>query len=229
MINHDALVSGEIDLYPEYTGTALTTILKLKPIKDPARVMHIVRREYMKKFQIAWLNPFGFNNSYALTVRQADAKDNLWARISDLAHVASRLRAGWTAEFAERQDGYPGLQKCYGFSFGTVTDLDPAIMYRAISSNEVDVICAFTTDPRMRSYHLKPLIDDKHFFPPYYAAPVVRQETLDRHPELVKALGALDGVLDNATMQRLNYEVDEKRRSARDVAKEFLLSKGIIK
>ena len=208
MINHKALVSGEIDLYPEYTGTALTAILKLKPLKDPLKVMHIVRREYIRKFHIAWLKPFGFNNSYALTVRQAQAKENRWARISDLERAAPDLRAAWTAEFSERQDGYPGLQKAYGFGFGNVRDLDPAIMYQAISRDEVDVICAFTTDPRIKIYNLKPLDDDKHFLPPYYAAPVIRQDTLDSHPELHKVLGSLDGILDNSTMQALNYEVD---------------------
>lgn len=229
MINHQALVSGEIDLYPEYTGTALTAVLKRKPLKDPTKVLDIVRREYLKKFHAVWLSPFGFNNSYALTVRRADARKNHWDRISNLERLAPDLKAAWTAEFSEREDGYPGLQKVYGFRFGSVTDLDPAIMYHAIERDEVDVICAFTTDPRIKIYKLMPLVDDRHFFPPYFAAPVILQDTLDRHPELRTVFASLGGILDDNTMQDLNYEVDEKRKSARDVARQFLVSRGIIR
>jgi len=228
MIVHEALVRGEIDLYPEYTGTALTAILKLKPVKDPSEALRIVREQYKRRFQLEWLQPFGFNNSYALTVRQADAQKKGWTRISDLISVASRLRAGWTAEFSERPDGYPGLRKIYGFSFGRVSDLDPAIMYQAISKREVDVICAFTTDGRIPAYKLRPLIDDKRFFPPYYAAPVIRAKTLEKYPQLRETLNELGGRIKDSVMQALNFEVDKKRRPVPEVAREFLLSQGLI-
>lgn len=228
MINHEALVRGEIDLYPEYTGTALTAILELKPVKDPSEALRIVREQYKRRFQLEWLQPFGFNNSYALTVREADAQKRGWTRISDLKSVAPRLRAGWTAEFSERPDGRPGLRKTYGFGFGRVSDLDPAIMYQAISKHEVDVICAFTTDGRIPAYKLRPLIDDKRFFPPYYAAPVIRAKTLEKYPQLRETLNELGGRIKNSVMQALNFEVDKKRRPVPEVAREFLLSQGLI-
>ncbi|MEJ2717126.1 MAG: glycine betaine ABC transporter substrate-binding protein [Deltaproteobacteria bacterium] len=228
MINHGALVRGEIDLYPEYTGTALTAILKHRAVSNPKEALKIVRRAYRKRFNAEWLKPFGFNNSYSITVRKDEARRRGWDKISDLAKVAPSLRAGWTAEFSERPDGYPGLQKAYGFRFGEVRDLDPAIMYQAVARGEVDVICAYTTDGRIPAYNLKPLKDDRHFFPPYYAAPVVRSETLRAHPEIRDVLNELGGTLDDSTMQHLNYEVDEKGRTAREVARDFLLSRGLI-
>ncbi len=229
MITHEALARGEIDLYPEYTGTALVAILKMKPIHDPAEALRTVNEIYKKRFHAQWLKPFGSNNSYALTVREADAEKHQWTKISDLKRSASGLRAGWTAEFSGRSDGYPGLRKAYGFGFGEVRDLDPAIMYQAIARHEVDVVCAFTTDGRIPAYKLKPLIDDRHFFPPYYAAPVVRTEILEKFPALHKALNELGGRLNDATMQKLNYEVDEKQRSVSEVAREFLVASGLVK
>lgn len=228
MITHDALVRGEIDMYPEYTGTALTAILKLPVVTDPDEALRIVRRESRRRFRIDWLEPFGFNNSYALAVRHPDAIRHGWRTISDLASQAVSLRAGWTAEFSGRPDGYPGLQKAYGFKFGRVIDMDPALMYQAVAKKEVDVVCAFTTDGRILVYKLTTLKDDRKFFPPYYAAPVVRAETLERHPEVRSVLDLMGGMLDDTSMQRLNYEVDENRRPARDVAHEFLLSKGLV-
>jgi len=229
MINHEALVRGEIDVYPEYTGTALAAILKVKPIHDPTEVLRIVNKIYRERFNAQWLKPFGFSNSYALTVREADAEKNQWTKISDLKNAASGLRAGWTAEFSARPDGYPGLTKAYGFRFGEVRDLDPAIMYQAIARNEVDVVCAFTTDGRIPAYRLKPLVDDRRFFPSYYAAPVARTEILEKYPKLRKALNELGGRLNDSTMQKLNYEVDEKQRPVAEVAREFLVAGGMVK
>jgi glycine betaine/choline ABC-type transport system substrate-binding protein len=147
----------------------------------------------------------------------------------DRSRAAGGLRAGFTSEFVERPDGYPGLSKAYEFRFRDVRDLDPAIMYEAVAKSKVDVICAFLTDGRIAAYNLKALADDRGFFPPYHAAPVVRLETLKRRPELRGVLARLAGVLDNATMRRLNYEVDEKKRATVDVAKKFLESRGLTK
>lgn len=229
MINHEALKRGEIDMYPEYTGTALTAIMEMETVNDPNEAYDIVRREYLKRFDLEWHEPFGFNNAYSITVRAEDARKNGWQKISDLKKVAHSLEAGWTAEFSERPDGYAGLRKAYGLEFGGVRDLDPAIMYQAIASGQVDVICAYTTDGRIPAYHLQPLIDDEHFFPPYDAALVVRAAVLKAHPELRGALSQLGGILDNKTMQRLNYLVDEKQRPSREVARELLESRGLIK
>jgi osmoprotectant transport system permease protein len=228
MICHEALVNNEIDLYAEYTGTGLTAILKEPVISDPVEALRFVSLAYSKRFGAEWLKPFGFNNTYAVTVRTVDAKKHGWAKISDLEEVAPRLRAGITAEFAERPDGYPGLRKIYGLQFGEVRDMDPALMYEAISKGEVDVICAFATDGRIAAYNLRPLEDNLQFFPPYHAAPVIRQEILQMHPELDGVLSLVEGLLDNAAMQRLNLEVDGEKRRPAEVAKAFLREKGLL-
>ncbi len=229
MICHEALVHGEADLYPEYTGTGLTAILKAEVIADPQKAYDKVSEAYREKYGLVWLEPFGFNNTYAITVRAADADEHGWTTISDLKDDAEELRAGFTAEFSERPDGYPGLRAVYDIDFGSVDDFDPQLMYDAIAHNEVDVICAFATDGRIAAYELKPLKDDYGFFPPYYAAPVVRAEFLEEHPEVRHVLAALAGRLDDATMQRLNYEVDENKRDPADVAYEYLVEQGLLK
>ncbi|MCP4683552.1 MAG: ABC transporter permease subunit [Desulfobacterales bacterium] len=228
MICHGALVNGEIDLYAEYTGTALTAILKEAVISEPEHAFQLVSDTYHERFGIRWLRPFGFNNTYAITVRADHAKSKGWKRISDLKTEAPNLRAGFTAEFAERPDGYPGVSKAYGLNFGKTCDLDPSLMYQAVYKGEVDVICAFATDGRIASYKLKPLEDDRNFFPPYYAAPIIREESIEKHPEVVGVLSLIGGLIDDANMQRLNFEVDGKGQSPSDVAKRFLRSKGLI-
>ncbi|MBD3161002.1 MAG: ABC transporter permease subunit [Candidatus Eisenbacteria bacterium] len=229
MICHGALENGEIDLYAEYTGTALTAILERSVIADPDRAWRVVDREYRRRFAADWLPPFGFDNTYAITVREADAASLDLRTISDLAAVSETLRAGFTAEFSERPDGYPGLRRAYGLEFDEVRDLDPALMVQAIANREVDVICAFATDGRIAAYDLKPLRDDRGFFPPYQAAPVVRLEVLQAHPVLRKVLALPAGRLDDAGMQRLNYEVDGNGRSPRAVAREFLEDRAWLK
>ncbi len=228
MICHDALKSGEIDLYIEYTGTGLTAILKQPVIGDRGGALDAVRRAYRERFGLQWLLPLGFNSTYAIAVRAADARQKGWERISDLAEHAGELRAGFTAEFAERPDGYPGLRERYGMRFKEVLDLDPAIMYDAAAKNEVDVICAFATDGRIAAYDLKPLEDDRKFFPPYDAVPVVQAEILKAYPEVRAALQPLGGLIDDATMQRLNSRVDIDKRSPREVAESFLKEKKLI-
>ena len=228
MICHNALKDGEIDLYAEYTGTALTAILKQGVITNPDLALDTVRAMYRKRFNLEWLNPFGFNNTYAITVRESDSKSNQWETISDMAPSSSKLRAGFTSEFVERPDGYPGLRKEYGLAFAEVRDFDPAIMYQAEEKKEVDVICAFATDGRIAAFHLKPLVDNHHFFPPYYAAPVVREEILESYPDIRKALAPLNGLLTDSIMQNLNYQVDQNKKRPRVVAREFLESHGLL-
>lgn len=226
MICHGALVEGDIGLYAEYTGTGLLAVLKRKPLDDPERTYDVVAEAYRTQFACQWLQPFGFNNSYAIVVRAPDADARNWRAIGDLAEHAPQLRAGFTAEFVERPDGYPGFKEAYGFQFGSVKELDPGLMYRAIAANEVDVICGFATDGRIAAYALNPLLDDRRFFPPYHAAPVVRLDLLEKHPEIADVLGLLGNAIDDATMQRLNHAVDENGRSPRDVAAEFLATVG---
>ncbi len=229
MICHGALVGGEIDLYPEYTGTGLTTVLHRQPLADADTVLDTVRRQYERQFDARWLAPFGINNTYAIAVRRADAEEHGWTTVSDLEPAASRLTAGFTAEFAARPDGYLGFRRTYGFRFGRVVDLDAGLMYDALQDGAVDVIAAFATDGRIAAYDLVLLDDDRRYFPPYAAAPVVREETLRRYPELAPALSRLAGVLDNATMRQLNLEVDEHGLSPEEVARGFLEARGLVR
>ena len=224
MICHGAIVNNEIDIYAEYTGTGLTAVLKRPAMTDPNAVYDAVSRAYENEFGLTWLGSFGFNNTYTITVRRSVAEQNGWTKISDLARDARMLKAGFTSEFAERPDGYPGLREAYGLFFGRVVDLDPSLMYEAIAGGEVDVICAFSTDGRISAYDLLPLSDDRRFFPPYVAAPVVRSDFLSSCPEVGKALAGLAGNIDDAAMQRLNYEVNGKGRSPAEVASRFLKS-----
>ncbi len=228
MICHGALLEGEIDLYAEYTGTALAAILKEPVISDPEMVLRRVRKGYRKRFGIRWLKPFGFNNTYAITVRRDQASNHGWRSISDLKRDQNDLRAGFTAEFSERKDGYPGLCRAYDLRFSMVRDLEPTMMYKAIANREVDVICAFATDGRIEAYGLMPLLDDREFFPPYFAAPVVREAFLEKNIAVEEALLSLGGLLDDETMQRLNFQVDGEGLTPEQVAADFLKMKGLI-
>jgi osmoprotectant transport system permease protein len=226
MICHQALVGNEIDLYVEYTGTAWTAILKRRTTGDPKQLLREVRQVYRARFNLEWLNPLGFNNTYTITVREDDANLRGWETLSDLARDARGLNAGFTAEFSERPDGYPGLRDAYDLHFSGIKDLDPSLMYEAIARREVDVICAFATDGRIDAYGLKPLIDESRYFPPYHAAPVVRRELLSGHPQIRRALESLAGMLDDDTMRRLNSEVDLEKLSPDEVVRDFLTSQG---
>lgn len=229
MLCHGALESGEIDLYAEYTGTGYLTILKFEgDIPDAQGVYDTVDAQYRKRFNIDWLEPLGFANTYALAVREEDAQAHGWTTVSDLASDAADLRAGFPAEFMERADGYPGLVETYGFEFGETGDISPDLMYEALDTGDVDVIAAFSTDGRLEAYGLRVLEDDRHFWPPYDAAPVVREETLRSFPQVQTALETLAGKLDVPTMQRLNYEVTGNKRNPADVAAEFLREQGLI-
>jgi glycine betaine/choline ABC-type transport system substrate-binding protein len=205
---HNAIVEGGIDLYPEYTGTALTAILKRAPVQDPERALREVADAYAHRWQLVWGPPLGFENTFALVVRRADAESLDLRTITDLGPVAARMTAGFGPEFMARQDGYPGLRKAYGFEFGQILQLDLGLMYRALAEREIDVAVANSTDGRIDALDLVVLADDRRYFPPYHAAPVAREEALDRHPRLHEALAALAGSLDEAGIRALNREVE---------------------
>lgn len=226
---HEALRKGEINAYVEYTGTGLTVMLKQPVITDPDKAYEAVQKGYKEQFSLAWLKPWGFNNTYALVMRK-DQADQLGAnKISDLSSRAPNLVLGATQEFIVRPDALPGLTKAYGFSFKDAKGMDPGLMYSAVAEKQVDVISGFATDGRIPALNLSVLADDKAYFPPYFAAPVVRQDLLDKSPQVAEILNKLAGKMTDKTMAGLNYEVDVKKRTAEEVAKEFLKSQGLVK
>ncbi|MFQ5529731.1 MAG: glycine betaine ABC transporter substrate-binding protein [Gemmatimonadota bacterium] len=221
-ICHAALKAGELDLYVEYTGTALLNVLGEPVIDDSDGAFRAVASMYRERFDLEWLPPVGFNNTYAIAVRGDEAEASGWTRVSDLSAAAKELRAGFTSEFMERPDGYPGLRRAYDMEFGRAVDLDPGLMYRALADGEVDLICAFATDGRIDEYGLRILEDDRRFFPPYDAAPVVRRALLRENPELRDALVGLARTVSDEQMRQLNFAVDVLRREPRKVAEEWL-------
>jgi glycine betaine/choline ABC-type transport system substrate-binding protein len=204
---HNALVQGEADVYVEYTGTAYTAILERPPISDPDSVLLAVESEYAERWDLAWGPPLGFENTFALVVRKADADSFGLRTISDLAGGARETTAGFGPEFMAREDGYPGLARAYGLEFGEVRQMELGLMYRALEEGEIDVAVANSTDGQIAGLNLVVLRDDRRYFPPYQAAPVVRRETLERLPGVWDALQGLEGALDDATMRGLNYKV----------------------
>lgn len=221
-ICHAALVGGQLDIYVEYTGTALLNVLGQTVISDSDRAFRVVASKYREQFDLEWLPPIGFDNTYAIAVRGGDAEANGWTSISDLVDVAGELKAGFTSEFMERPDGYPGLRRAYDLVFGSAVDLDPGLMYQALADGEVDLICAFATDGRIDEYDLRVLDDDRRFFPPYDAAPVARSDLLREHPEVREALVALARTLADDEMRTLNFAVDVLKREPREVAGQWL-------
>ncbi len=223
MICHEAMVAGELDVYAEYTGTGLVSVLNA-PVPTGETVLDVVRREYGSRFGIEWLQPFGFNNTYAISVRRDDATKNGWTSISDVSKASESLRAGFTAEFSERSDGYPGLKEAYNLRFREIRDLEPALMYSAAANDEVDVICAFATDGRILKHDLVLLSDDRRFFPPYHAVPTIRHEFGQRYPKVRETLEMLAGSMTDRQMQELNRRVDIDQEPVAIVAADFLRS-----
>ena len=219
---HEAVMSGQLDVYVEYTGTALTDILKRPVRADPAAVLTEVRAAY-PPLGLRVGQPLGFNNTFALVMRRADAARLRVARISDLGSHAATLRVGLFGEFLERKDGMPGLLQAYGFRFGPrPREMDLGLLYTALAAGQVDLVVGSSTDGLIAALDLVVLDDDRHYFPPYDAVPVMNAEGLRRHPDLEAALASLAGRIDEATMRRLNYAVDGEHRAPPDVAREFL-------
>jgi osmoprotectant transport system permease protein len=224
-----ALQSGDIDLYPEYTGTGWSIVLK-EPgrISDPLRAFLHVETRYRELYDIEWLRPFGLNNTYALAMRE-DRAEALGVRtISDLVPHGPDLDVGFSIEFINREDGWPGLGPFYGLELGRVRSLEHGLAYEAIANGAIDLLDAYSTDGKLRRYPLRVLEDDRGFFPPYNAAPIVRGETLRAHPELRGVLDLLAFRIPDETMIELNYAVEEEGRGFREVAREFLLAEGVI-
>ncbi|MBI3061704.1 MAG: ABC transporter permease subunit [Deltaproteobacteria bacterium] len=224
---HEALVAGEIDVYVEYTGTALTAILKQAGLGDPAEVYRRVKREYASRFAVEWTEPLGFNNTFAILVRGEDARRLKLKTITDAARYASKWRAGFGQDFMSRPDGYAGFARAYGLKFMELREMDLSLTYRALVDRQVDLIAGNSTDGLIARHDLVQLDDDRRYFPPYDAAPLARRETLERYPEIRNALKMLGGLISVAEMRELNYQVDGERRPVPEVAREFLRKKGL--
>lgn len=225
----DALLAGDIDVYPEYTGTGWAIVLKQsEPARDPMRTYLHVAREYDRRFGITWCDPLGFSNSYALAVRTELAESRGLRRVSDLRPLADELTFGFSHEFLEREDGWPGLRAAYDLDAAEVRGMDHGLAFESIDDGEIDVIDAWTTDGKLLRFDVTVLEDDLGFWPPYDCAPIVRNATLARHPELRDVFEKLAFRLDAARMQALNLAVEEEGRSFRDVARSFLREEGLI-
>lgn len=221
-ICHQAIVAGDIDLYVEYTGTALSAILGEEPAGGPQEVYGRVRSTYEERFGLVWTEPLGFENTFAMLVRGSTADSLALRTLSDAAPHAAGWRAGFGYEFAERADGFPGLRERYGLHPTAVRVMDLGLTYRALASGKVDLIAGNSTDGQIAALGLRVLEDDRGYFPPYHAAPVVRRETLERFPGLRESLRRLGGRIGTDGMRRLNRQVDVEGRDYREVARQWV-------
>jgi len=225
-----AMLAGRADVYPEYTGTALTAVLKEKPSGDEAEVYDRVKQGYAERFNFVVMPSLGFNNTFAVIIRGEEARRLNIHTISDAAKYSSRWRAAFGYEFMERPDGYPGLARTYNLHFSQPPlAMDLGLLYRAIQNHQVDLIVGSSTDGLIRALDLVVLEDDRHYFPPYDAVPIVRMQTIQHYPLVKIALEELAGKISQEEMQKMNYAVDGEHRDAADVAAEFLKSKGLVR
>jgi osmoprotectant transport system substrate-binding protein len=228
LLVHKALLAGELDLYVEYTGTALTAVLNQTPQGDSKAVYDRVKQLYAERFHLEVTEPLGFENTFAMVIRGDDAQKLHLQKISELAPIAPKWRAGVGYEFLERPDGFPGLAGSYHLRFaGPPKVMDLGLLYRALVDHQVDVVAGNSTDGLIDSLGLVALGDDHQYFPPYDAVPIVRESTLARFPGLRGALADLAGKLSAADIRRLNYAVDAQHQDAAASVREFRSSRGL--
>ena len=228
LLAHQALVRGDIDVYPEYTGTALAAVLKLPPAREPAASLDSVRKEYDRRFGIRWLEPLGFNNTFAMVIRGEDARTHHITTLSE----AAGYRAGWVLgagyEFQQREDGLGGLLTTYRLPVkGSPKTMDLGLLYQALEQRQVDMVAANATDGRLSAADVLVLRDDKEYFPPYDCVLAVRTEILADRPAVQQALAELAGRFSDVGMRRLNYQIDGEHRPVQEVAREFLRNQGL--
>jgi osmoprotectant transport system substrate-binding protein len=225
---HNAIVAGIIDAYIEYTGTALTAILKEKPINGSKEVYEKIKQTYAQQFNLEVMPNLGFENTFAMIIRGEDAKRNNIQTLSQASQYTPQWRAGFGYEFVEREDGFPGLAKTYNLRFAKPPQImDLGLIYRALIQKQVDMVAGNSTDGQIARLGLVVLKDDKQYFPPYETVPIVRQETLKKYPELRTAIASLAGKISADEMQQLNYLVEGELRDIKGVVREFLKSKGL--
>ena len=224
---HEAMIAGTLDLYPEYTGTSYTAILHHAPISDPRLVYEQVKQEYAAKFKVDVSQPLGFENTFAILVRGEEARRLNLKTISEAAQYTPRWRAGFGQDFMSRADGYPGFSKTYGLKFAEVREMDLSLTYIALSSRQVDLVAGNSTEGRIATLDLFQLADDRHYFPPYEAVYLVRQDSLTRVPALPEVLAKLANGISTDEMRRLNYEIDGNKRDPKEVVKEWIAKRGL--
>ena len=225
---HPAMVKGDFDLYPEYTGTGWLVILKKDSLLPPGQLFSELQKEYSREYGLKWVAPYGFKNPYSLAVsNEMEKKFNL-KKFYDLALYPDLFTFGAEYDFYEINDGYADLCAYYNLKFKKNLDMDIGLKYEAMKSGKIDVINIFTTDGQLSHANLTTLKDDKHFFPSYYCATIVREETLKEHPELERILEKMNGILTDQEMADMNYKVDVEHRTEREVAVEFLKKKGLL-
>jgi len=228
-ICQQAILAGRIDIYPEYTGTALTAILKQPISRDKPDVYQRVKNQYEQKFGLTLGPAFGFNDTFAMEIRGEEARRLSVRTLSQAAQYAPQWRAGFGYEFMERPDGYTGLVATYSLRFAEQPRImDLGLLARALKERQIDFAGGNATDGLIPALDLFVLEDDRHYFPPYEAVPVIQQQMLHRHPEVASALAELSAKISDAEMQRMNYEVDAEHRDTQDVAREFLRAKKLV-
>jgi osmoprotectant transport system substrate-binding protein len=229
-ICQQAILAGRIDIYPEYTGTALTAILKQSAGSDRAEVYQRVKSEYERHFDLTLGPPFGFNDTFAMEIRGEDARKLKITTLSQAASFASHWRAGFGYEFMERPDGYRGLAAAYGLHFAEPPRvMDLGLLAGALRDHQIDMAAGNATDGLIPAFDLFVLEDDRHYFPPYEAVPVIREQTLQDHPEIEEVLASLGGKISDEEMRRLNYAVDGQHGDATKVVQDFLRNKGLAR
>jgi osmoprotectant transport system substrate-binding protein len=228
-ICHQAILAGRIDIYPEYTGTALTAVLKQQPSSDRQEVYRRVKQGYESKFGLSMGPPLGFDDTFAMVIRGEDARQLHLKTLSEAAVFTPKWRAGFGYEFMERPDGYKGLVASYGLRFAEAPRImDLGLITRALKERQVDIIAGNNTDGLIPALDFVVLEDDHHYFPPYEAVAILRGEMLKNHPEVGTALGELSGAISDDDMRRLNYAVDGQHRDVTAVVREFLKQRGMI-
>lgn len=226
----NAVDSGSIDIYPEFTGTAISELLKETPDSTDREVIYLQAKEGMaEQYDLVLLEPMEFNNTYALAVTDELAQEYDLKNISDLVGIEEELKVGFTLEFSDREDGYIGIQSLYDLEFPNLTTMEPKLRYVAVESGEINLVDAYSTDSELEEYELTVLEDDKDLFPPYQGAPLLKEETAEQHPEMVEALNQLADKITDDEMREMNYEVNNNDARPEDVAKDYLLTEGLIK
>lgn len=228
LIAHKALEEKQIDFYPEYTGTMLLAVLKQEPLSDPKAVYDKVKEAYAK-MGLAVLNQSNLNNGYVMVVRAETAQKYKLETLSDLTKVAKELKIGAGPEFRDRKDGLPGLKAKYDMVFGEDLQMAIGLRYQALKNDQIQVVNGYSTDGMISALKLKRLRDDKSLWPPYYVVPVIRKEVLDANPKIGEVLNKVSALLDESTMAQMNLQVDGEKLEPKDVARDFLKAKGLVK